>query len=485
MKFTLLYFRTHYLVFIFISSLSITTSSCQTALSEQPVLNSYVIDSTNNIIVWNTSEILKNGNWSELNFGESFTIDKQPLTEISSKQSFKVTHNDVPYTVYPTKFSVIHISVEKEIINDPKIPATFRYYDKDTTFVSTIGIEHRGNISLKFPKKSFDIEFWQDAISKKSKDIDFKGLRNDDDFVLDAMYNEPLRMRANFSQKLWRKINTLHYADQEPKAQSGIREKFVEVFVNNKYQGIFLMVDQVDRKLLKLKKKENGIVHGELYKAAYYRGATEFKEAPEFKSSLPHWGGFRLEYPNMENNVYYFDNIQKTTAFVVNASKREFAANYESHFNEQNLIDYYLFINLLRGTDNLGKNYYLAKYDTDTPYFIVPWDLDGVLGTVIDGREMNITTDILTNNLFSRLWDENPNNYRSRVVARWQELRATHFSDEALFNAIEAHNTTFNEHHIFEREALIWKQGHSDEDLLFMTTWLKKRLVFLDNHFSK
>ncbi len=459
-------------------------ASSQKTLKDQPLPHSYVIDNTNGIIVWNTSEISKTREWSEITFGDSFTLDI-PTSEISRKKTYKVTHHDVPYTVYSTSFPILHISVLDSIVNHPKIAAEFRYYDKDTTFVSTIGIEQRGNISLTFPKKSYDIEFWTDATSKESKDLKFNGLRSDDDFVLDAMYNEPLRMRANFSQQLWRKIHAPHYADLEPNAKSGIGEQFVEVFLNNTYQGVYLMIDQVDRKLLKLKKKEQDLVRGELYKAAQYKGATEFKEAPEFKSSLPHWGGFRAEYPGEDAYVYYFDNLQKTTAFVVHATKAEFAANYTKHFNEQNLIDYYLFINLLRGTDNLGKNYYLAKYDADSPYFIVPWDLDGVLGTVIDGREMNITTDILTNNLFSRLWEENPNAYRNSVITRWRDLRESYFSDEALFGAIDAHINQFNERLIFEREVLVWQQEHSDEDLLFMTTWLQKRLIFLDRHFSE
>jgi hypothetical protein len=470
--------------FLSLFALPFITASCQTNLLEQPVPNSYVIDSINNIIVWNTSEIAKTGDWSEFMFGDSFTLNES-ISEISKEESYQVSFHDIPYTVYTTRFPIIHISAKENIVNDPKVPAEFRYYDKDTTFVSTIGIEQRGNISIQFPKKSYDIEFWEDAESKESKDYKFDGLRTDDDFVLDAMYNEPLRMRANFSQKLWRKIHSPHYATLEPKAESGIGEKYVEVFLNQEYQGVYLLVDQVDRKLLRLKKKEDGVVHGELYKAARYDGATEFKEAPTFKSSLPHWGGFRLEYPDVEDYVYFFDTIQQTTAFVVNASPEEFASKYTEHFDEQNLIDYFLFINLLRGTDNLGKNYYLAKYDTGSPYFIVPWDLDGVLGTVIDGREMNITTDIVTNNLFSRLWEENPSNYRQRLLERWQELRQSDFSDDALFGAIDKHVTKFNTQHIFERESMIWKQEHGDHDLLFMTTWLKNRLVFLDGHFAR
>ena len=59
-----------------------------------------------------------------------------------------------------------------------------------------MGIRQRGNLSLRFPKKSYDIEFWNDTISKEKKDLKFEGLRDDDDLILDALYNEPLKVRV-------------------------------------------------------------------------------------------------------------------------------------------------------------------------------------------------------------------------------------------------------------------------------------------------
>ncbi|WP_366841162.1 CotH kinase family protein [Lacinutrix sp.] len=52
---------------------------------------------------------------------------------------------------------------------------------------------------FRLSKKSFDLEFWADLVSKEKKDIKFKGMRSDDDWILDAMYNEPLRLRSYYS----------------------------------------------------------------------------------------------------------------------------------------------------------------------------------------------------------------------------------------------------------------------------------------------
>jgi hypothetical protein len=59
------------------------------------------------------------------------------------------------------------------------------------------------------------------------------------------------------------------------------------------------------------------------------------------------------------------------------------------------------------------------------------------------------------------------------------------FSDEALFGSIDKPVTKFNTQYIFKRESMIWTQEHGDHNHLFMITWLKRRLVFLDEHFAR
>ena len=476
------------IVLLYITMLFSGILFCQNKII-QPVPNSFVKDDSLKITVWNPRENL--------------VVDAQKITFKLPENSKEIaTHildehiDTVPYNLkmrmrtettvthlYTTKYPIIHIKTTTSILDHEKTSATLTYYGKDTTFVNPIGIEHRGNISLSFPKKSYDIEFREDMYGEKSKNIQLKGLRKDDDYVLDALYNEPLRMRAFMAQNLWLDIHKPHYAKEEPKAQSGVDAAYVEVFVDYNYKGIYLLSEQVDRKLLKLKKKKKDTVKGELFKAGYHRTATKFMEAPSFKNALPTWGGFVMKYP-YEDYTSHWDDIYNTLDFTINSTPEIFANEIASHFNVNNLIDYYLFINLVRGTDNLSKNYYLARYDVDTPYFIVPWDLDGTWGVVIDGRSMNITTDILTNGLFERLWNENPNEYQAKVIDRWKTLRASHFSTETLIKRIQKRYHTFKGNHIYEREALLWKNTFTKEQLDYMIQWLLKRLEFLDKTFS-
>jgi hypothetical protein len=85
--------------------------------------------------------------------------------------------------------------------------------------------------------------------------------------VLDALYNEPLRVNAYVAHKLWLDLHTPYYTDREPEARAGADVRYVEVFEDGRYRGVYLQSEQVDRKQLKLKKTKDGEVRGELYKA--------------------------------------------------------------------------------------------------------------------------------------------------------------------------------------------------------------------------
>ena len=39
-----------------------------------------------------------------------------------------------------------------------------------------------------------------------------------------------------------------------------------------------------------------------------------------------------------------------------------------------NVIDHFIFINLVQGNDNTGKNMYICRYDDNYSLFFVPWD---------------------------------------------------------------------------------------------------------------
>ncbi len=448
---------------------------------------SFGIDESNNIIVWHQRNIDSISSLSSkitgFRFGKAFKV-LDSISLLSYSKTYKIARKGKVYSLYITDLPLVKMKVKGPINENAKVLGRYEYFDTDNYIKSSVGIEFRGNLSLTYPKKTYDLEFWADSIKDKSRDIKFKNLRDDDDWILDGLYNEPLRIRSFMATTLWTAIHEPGYQSAEPEAKSGIDAIFVEVFKNKRYQGLHTLSESVDRKLLNLKRNDDGIIKGELFKASSYDGAPAFTKAPKFNNLFPHWGGFEMVFPIVDYESHW-GNLAQFVDLVVNGTDTEFERLISEKIDMANSIDYFLFVNLLRATDNLGKNYYLARYDKDGPYFFVPWDLDGVMGIIQDGKRIATTNDILSNGLFNRLLKVNPEEYKSKLKSRWVTLRQSEFSSENLLGTIRMLFSQLRTRKLYEREYLIWSGKRSvEEDYEYLELWLKNRLTFLDAHFE-
>ena len=455
-------------------------------------VNSFFVDEKNKMILWHVSDLDSIKNLKAIKFKNKLEFKKLFKFPLSYQESYVVSHKEnKEYKLYITKLPIVQIAFNETKVNSKnKITGSFTYFDNELAIKSNIGIRYRGNLSLTFSKKSFDLEFWKDSLGAKNRDVQFTGLRSDDDWILDAMFNEPLRIRSTVAAQLWNTIHEPYYSQKEPEAKSGFDTRYVEVFRNNEYYGIYQLSESVDRKQLKIKKNKASKIRGELFKANSYKGGPSFKkisEKPIYIDSK--WNGWEIKYPVI-NDEYYWGNLAVFSELVINESSAKFLNEIENKIEVSNAIDYYIFMNLLGATDNMGKNYYLAKYDENEPYFFIPWDLDGVWGVIQDGKEQYFTSKIvLGNGLFKRLLNENPNNYKEKLKNRWQLLRTKEFSNEKLFQRINQLFSKFTKEKVYEREFLVWQnklnEKPNQEHYQHLENWLKERLIYLDNYFQK
>lgn len=448
--------------------------------------NSFNIDHNLKLIVWHTPNIdstLHNVNHVKtLKFDNEFGII-QDSDSLSLSTKIKLISSNKNYDLYLSSLPVISVTTNQKIDDKIKIPAYFTYFNNTQLIEHLIGLEHRGNTSLAYPKKNYDLEFWTDSLSKKSENIKFLNLRNDDDWILDGLYDEPLLLRSYTANKLWGEIHNPNYNSIEPKAKSGIDGRFVEVFKNNNYLGIYCLREAVDRKLLKLQKNKKDSIRGELFKATSYGKATSFSEAPDFKNIFPHWAGFEMRYPIVDYTSHW-DNLYELVELIATKKDQEFIKEINKKIDLNNCIDYYIFINLLYATDNISKNYYLAKYDNQSPYFFVPWDLDGVLGNNPEGKRLTETNQILSNQLFDRLIKLNPENFNKKLESRWCELRAEKLNPTLLLTDIDKIHNRFLFEKIYERNQLLWKTEYNVHlNYNYLKKWLTQRIEFLDTYF--
>lgn len=462
--------------------LVLTTIEYSTAQSITLPPQSYRVSSQQRLV-------LVNYPWTTLNQNTSLKTTIQadvlyqlntPVTQFQRGQRYEVTHTITghSYDLYFTSLPIMTINTTHTIVDDPQVQANMTMIDSTQQFVQFwAGIEYRGAHSQSFPKKSMRFEIWEDSTGNDTDNRSFLGMRSDDDWNLQALYNEPLRMRSMISNRIWQQWHNIHYAALEPNAVNGVTMKHVEVFVNDIYRGVYALSERVDRKQLQLEKDAYGN-EGLLYKGFDW-GNTAFDNAPPFDNNLNTWGGFEQKYPN---NIHW-NPLYDLVNFVVNSSNNDFYNQYHGNIQVNNVVDYFLFINTLRALDNLGKNTFLARYNGSGKFFYIPWDLDGVLGRDLEGHQNNAHEQILTNQLFRRLLgDCSAGGFTEQMKTRWNGLRRTWLNTAYVLQKFNHVYSYLNREGVYEREHIAFPSYQLDSnEVHYIEDWLDRRFNYLDS----
>ncbi len=394
---------------------------------------------------------------------------------------YHIERDNTIYSIFFTQIPIIRINSNDSIVDEPRVNALFDYSDQENTYISNpIGIEIRGASSILFPKKSYRIEFWQGS-PENTKDISFPGLRSDDDWNLLAMYNEEFKFMNQFSHDLWLKIHKLHYLNKEPNAIGGVRTKYAELFINEKYQGIYIITERIDRKQLKLKNFNNNI-RGELYKSIDWTGSTTFCDTNLFTNPERVSHGFEYEYPDASEATNW-NNLGNLVNFIVRSDSSLFLSGISQRLEMDNLVDYFIFTNIIRATDNMGKNLFLGKYNSDEKYFFLPWDLDAVLGYDHLGVNQGITNDYFVNGLYKKLLKDNTiNGFNSKLKSRWKNLKNRILNPDTLISGLTKNYNFLSSNGVYSRENKLWKNYSStSSNFNPIKDWIYKRSIFMDS----
>ena len=385
------------------------------------------------------------------------------------------------FHLYFTPLPLVRIDPVTYLNQREKRRASFTYAAGDAVVESTIGIRHRGGFSLRFPKKSFDLEFRESADREETRDVQFGSMREDDDWVIDALYNEPQRVNAYVAHKVWLDLHSLRYADEEPEARAGADLEFVEVFFDGQYYGLCTLGEQVDRKQLKLKNVKDGVVRGVLFKSGGYTEATRFQGVPSQDVKDDTWAGWEVKHPEPEEVDW--DQLRSLIRFANTTDPDYFRAEAAARIDLENMVDYALFVNALRLTDNISKNVYLARYHAGSPYFFVPWDMDAGMGNKHDGTRIETPLGWSQNRLLARLIELSPAGFTDRLCSRLETLQSGLLDPEALIGRVIEATTYLERSGAYRREAIRWSNlNTSEEQSAYTSSVLRDQGTYLSEY---
>lgn len=408
----------------------------------------------------------------------SFTFNEVP-PGLEYTDSYMVNNGTADYHLFFSQLPLIKIQT-----NGQNLPADFYYADTDQVYVTSSGVTTMPGYLSSNPKKSYRISFWNNPEDQQPLEVSFGGMAASSTWDLISMYNDPLRIRTLVAHNLWTLMHMPGYIAQEPEAMPGAQGRYAEVFVNGHYSGIYTLAQTIDPELLDLKPFD-GSIRGELYVGKEAENAVIFTGLPDYNDSLRFWAGYTMLYPQ-ESDTTSWQNVYDFTNFVMNADSVDFNTDIWTKFDYQNYLDYFIFMNITRTSDNTGKNIFLARYDSASPYFWVPAQLNGSFGTRWDGTLLDITDDILSNGFIDRVIANNPGDYVSDVEARWAELRLNGVLQESvLMSAFANAYNLLQENNVYARESLVFPNYPFDNaSYEYLTSWIQERLDFLDDYFN-
>jgi spore coat protein CotH len=312
------------------------------------------------------------------------------------------------------------------------------------------------------------------------------------------MYIDKARMRNRLSTDIWNELNHVPHFPQEPNAVNGTRGRFVELFINNQYQGLYCMTERIDRNQLNLDKNE-----GLSYKASNWSPSTEFISGDATaNNSSEIWNGWELEF----QGEYFLKSLPSVRweplrdfiRFTTASSDSEFISQVFSKIDMNNLIDYLIFINVMGADDNTGKNTFFSVYKSSfRRFFITPWDLDATWGRKWEGSRIDLTAEDFIgvtgipginskycrpNAFFIRLMKLNPSEFKSKLKIRWKELKSGPFSLTSVRSRVETFKKLFLSSGAYSRENSRWQGSVNDieTETEYMLSWIGGRIAQVD-----
>ena len=366
-----------------------------------------------------------------------------------------------------SKLPSINITCTDEIDGDNYVECIF---ELENDVPITAKIKFRGTTVLKYPKKGYRLEL--------SEQKSLLGMRKDDDWHLFALYRDHRRMKVKFSMDLWRTLEDINPTAILP------RSKYVKLFLNGEFQGLYLLAEKSDRKLFDLDDPKNNNYSSSIFQN---KGWTILKE---YESNA-----WEQDWPNEDEGFSIKDEIlSNLISFISNTPDEIFfdpSNGIYTKFDKLNLIDFLIFNYFLIHKDFWSKNYYLVRNTYPGKFFLIPWDFDNIiegrwsLHDFNDDHEDEIRD---LNYLYDRLMGND--DFMQNCKKRWIYLREELWTDDFILDMLNDQYEKIED--ILELELEMWtppvlarEPYDLDEHVYDLFQWFPERLAFCDSYFEE
>lgn len=378
--------------------------------------------------------------------------------------------------------------------------------DPFNNYNGKIGIELHGHSSLMFPMKSYGIEL-RDA-SDNSQDKSILGMPKESDWILYAPYTDKTLMR-----------NFLAYTMSREMGRWAAHCQFVEVVLNNDYQGIYVLMEKIKRNSnrVSVSKIANTDTTGDAVTGGYIFSLDKdpdgwFSSYPSPGSATVSYRQFSYVYPKLENIVqaqkdYIKSYVDSFEAALASPVFQDPVNGVRKFADIPSFIDYFIVNELSRNVDayRLSAYFYKDRNSKNPKIFAGPvWDYDLAFrnANYCNGSDITGWAYLFNNicaddpaGLVPFWWNQfmNDTAFKNSLRCRWKQLRQTSLTSQHIDFLIDSISTLVNEaqQRHFQRWPVLGQYIWPNPDpipttyageLSSLKLWIDARLQWIDEN---
>lgn len=350
----------------------------------------------------------------------------------------------------------------------------------------------RGNVSSTLEKKPFKLTLTDKAGNKQKGSL--ADLREDDDWILNPLFTDSTRVREMTAYGLWDRISA--FADV-PQASS--RMRYVEVFLDNAYQGIYGLMEPVDGRQLALTEGDL------LYKIdrwdREYPYLDEYEEN-EGKTEIYTDRGFpcvEIRYPTRWDRTSTWLPMKAFHTFSFRTQDLQTLNRAGLEMDRDSLVSISLYCALTHAMDSTWKNSFLiakAKEGGGYKLYRTIWDLNFVFGDVfVYAPEKGYTAFDAGTAASYKPTEDSTYDFEAYLYAdpsledslrqKWAVWRKGGINADSVCEAAEQNLSVLRESGALDREMDRWPQQKKCEEAFGeMEEWIRARFAYLDKRFG-
>ena len=351
-------------------------------------------------------------------------------------------------------------------------------------------IKYRGASSYsKFDKKQYRIKFYKNK-KDSAKEVSLAGMGANSEWVLNGPYLDKTLIRNKLVYDLARELNG--WAPDT---------RFVELFVDGEYQGVYLAVEPVTNGESRLRLSEFGLLSGE---TAYIVNRDRIDTGSE---EIDTWGktngytynALYIRYPSKnkiteKQKAYIQKDVSEFEQVLYGENFSDKRIGYQAYIDMDNWVDYFIINEFAMNYDAGNLSTYIYK-ELGGKLQLAVWDFNNGFDNYQWFRTETDVLHTVENSWFERLWQDET--FRDRVCERYAQLRKTTLSDEHIAEKIASYQEELGE--AVDRNFKVWgysfkenllagtsKEGTSrdigsyEEAMKQLTDTIRERLAYLD-----